>query len=127
MNGEWRGMQAKAKNGSTRSLSHLYWGWIRKVASEEGVVLPQSGADKDHLSARATKELASAIRARAEKIRNGTAPRDASSYIQLVSKEWLPGSEDGDAGDLKADFDDPDAMEETADFFSSSGGVILTY
>ena len=91
------------------------------------MVLPQSGAAKDRLSARATKELASAIRARAEKIRRGEAPRDASSYIRLVSERWLPGSEERGAGDLKADFDDPDAMEETADFFYSSGGITLTY
>lgn len=119
-------MLAKAKNGGRRSLSNLYWGWIRKVALEEGVVLPQSGSDRDRLSARETERLAFAIRARAEKIRKGTARRDASSYVQLVGDEWLPKSK-GSVDGPGADFDDPDSMEATADFFYSSGGVTLSY
>lgn len=120
-------MQVRAKNGSTRSLSHLYWGWLRKIASEEGVVLPQSGSEADHFSAKETKELASAIRARAEKIRTGASPPDASSYVQQMGTKWLSESEKKDAAELSADFDDPDSMEETASFLYSSGGVILTY
>lgn len=119
-------MRVKASNGSSRSFSHLYWGWIRKISSEEGVVLPQSGSGTDSLSARETKELADALRARAEKIRRGAAPRDASSYVQLVGKEHLPDLGEG-TEELGADFDDPDAMEQTASFLYTSGGITLSY
>jgi hypothetical protein len=119
---------AKAKNGDSWSLSYLYWSWIRHVATEAGVTLPQSGSTSDSLTEGETKKLASALRDRAEKIRRGLAPRDATSYVQQVDKQWFPPVGEGEgAGTLHADFDDPDGMDETADFFESSGGVTLRY
>ena len=122
------GIDVKARNGDSRSLSFLYWGWIRHVADEEGLSLPQSGSSSDSLDEEQTRRLASAIRTRAEKIRKGVAPRDASSYVQRMSKEWFP-SKDGneDRGTKAAGFDDPDDLDETANFFESSGGVTLSY
>jgi hypothetical protein len=122
------GIYAKARNGDSRSLPHLYWSWIRYVATEEGVTLPQSGAATDSLTEDEAKRLASALRARAEKIRKGLAVRDATSYVRQIDKQWFPFAEEGkDAGTLGADFDDPDEMDETANFFESSGGVVLRY
>jgi hypothetical protein len=122
------GVQVKAKNGKSRSISYLYWSWVRHVVTEEGVALPQSGSIRDSLTGDDAKKLASALRVRAEKIRKGLAPRDAASFIQQVSKRWFPPST-GTEGveNLKADFDDPDSMDETASFFESSGGVTLKY
>jgi hypothetical protein len=122
------GIQVKAKNGRSRSISHLYWSWVRHVVAEEGVTLPQSGSESDSLSGDDAKKLASALRVRAEKIRKGFAPRDAASFVQQVNKQWSPPST-GTEGveDLKADFDDPDSMDETASFFESSGGATLKY
>jgi len=122
------GIYAKAKNGGSRSMSYLYWSWVRRIAKEEGVTLPQSGSATDSLADAEAKRLASALRARAQKIRKGIAPRDASSYVQQVDKKWFPpavGRED--VGAVGADFDDPDSMEDTAKFFESSGGVKLRY
>ena len=120
------GIHAKASNGSSRSFSYLYWGWIRKVVAEEGVVLPQSGFQTDKFSEREAKRLASALRARAEKIRKGAVPRDASSYIRQLDRRWFK-AEQQKAGTMSADFDDPDTMDSTASFFDSSGGVTLRY
>jgi len=109
-------------------MSYLYWGWVRRIAKEEGVTLPQSGSESDSLTDPEAKGLASALRARAHKIRNGIAPRDASSYVQQVGEEWFPSKVEGeDAGIVRADFDDPDSMDGTAEFFESSGGVTLRY
>lgn len=121
------GIHVKAKNGSSRSLSNLYWGWIRKIAAEEGVVLPKGGSETDRLSEQQAKKLASALRARAEKIRMGIAPRDASSYVRGLDKRWFPKAEEQEAGVVSADFDDPDSMDSTATFFDSSGGATLRY
>jgi len=75
-----------------------------------------------------TKKVGSALRARAQKIRKGAAPRDASSYVQRVDKELFPAAaEKEDVGVVSADFDDPDSMDDTAKFFESSGGVTLRY
>jgi hypothetical protein len=119
------GIDVEAKNGEVRTLSYLYWGWIRKIAAEEGVILPKSDSEKDSLSPKQARELAAAIRSRAEKIRKGVALRDASSYVQQADKEWFDKEEV--AVDVGADFDDPDGMEKTARFFESSGGVALAY
>ena len=109
-------------------MSHLYWGWVRQVAMEEGVNLPQSGSATDSLTDAEAKRLASALRARAQKIRKGTAPRDASSYVQRADEGLFPQAVEGkDAGIVSADFDDPDSMDDTAKFFESSGGVTLRY
>jgi len=109
-------------------MSYLYWGWVRRIAKEEGVTLPQSGSATDSLTDAEAKRLAFALRARAQKIRKGIAPRDASSYVQQVDKEWfLPVVEREDVGTVSADFDDPDSMDDTARFFESSGGVTLRY
>lgn len=122
------GIHAKAKNGGSRSFSYLYWSWIRRIAKEEGVVLPQSGSATDSLTEADARKLASALRARADKIRKGTAPRDASSYVQQVDKEWFPPEDESEGvGTLKADFDNPDRIDDTAEFFGSSGGVTLRY
>jgi len=109
-------------------MSYLYWSWVRRIAKEEGVTLPQSGSTTDSLTGAEAKRLASALRARAQKIRKGVVPRDASSYVQQADKEWFPpvvGRED--VGSVGADFDDPDSMDDTARFFESSGGVTLRY
>ena len=122
------GIYAKAKNGGSRSMSYLYWGWVRRIAKEEGVTLPQSGSATDSLTGAEAKRLASALRARARKIRKGVAPRNASSYVSQVDKDWFPpavGRED--VGAVGADFDDPDSMDDTAKFFEYSGGVKLRY
>ena len=92
------------------------------------MTLPQSGSTSDSLTGAQARKLASALRARAERIRKGTAPRDASSYVQQVDKELFPPVADGEGvGTMNADFDDPDRMDETAGFFESSGGVTLRY
>ena len=122
------GIYAKARNGGSWKLSYLYWSWIRHVATEAGVAIPQGGSATDSLSEQESKNLASALRDRAERIRKGLAPRDATSFVQQADKELLPpAAEDEGAGTLNADFDDPDGMDETADFFESSGGVLLQY
>jgi hypothetical protein len=121
------GIHAKAENGDSLELSYLYWSWIRHIAAEEGVTLPQSGSASDSLTGDETKKLASALRAKAEKIRKGLASRDANSYVQQIDKEWFPSADGEDAEPLRADFDDPDDMDETANFFESSGGVTLRY
>jgi hypothetical protein len=122
------GIYAKARRGGSRSLPYLYWGWIRHVAVEEGITLPQSGSETDILTEDESKRLGSALRTRAEKIRNGVATRDASSYVQQADKQWFPPTAEGEGvGKLSADFDDPDDMEKTAEFFESSGGVTLRY
>jgi len=122
------GIYANAKNGESRSMSYLYWGWVRRIAKEEGVTLPQSGSTTDSLTDAEAKRLALALRSRAQKIREGIAPRDASSYVQQVGEEWLPRAVEGeDVGVVGADFDNPDSMDNTAEFFESSGGVTLRY
>jgi len=122
------GVYAKAKNGGSRSMSYLYWGWVRRIAKEEGVTLPQSGSSTDSFTDAEARKLASALRARAQKIRKGIAPGDASSYVQQVDKEWFPpGAEGEDVGTVSADFDNPDYVDDTAEFFESSGGVTLRY
>jgi hypothetical protein len=109
-------------------MSYLYWSWVRRVAKQEGVMLPQSGSATDSLTDAEAKKLASVLRARAQKIREGIAPRDASSYVQQADKEWFPPAvEREDGGTVSADFDDPDSMDDTAKFFESSGGVTLRY
>ena len=92
------------------------------------MTLPQSGSASDSLTEAQARRLASALRARAEKIRKGVAPRDAISYVQQIDKEWFPSEAKGDGvGTLSTDFDDPDHMDDTAEFFESSGGVTLRY
>jgi hypothetical protein len=119
---------AKAKNGNSLSLSYLYWSWIRHVAAQDGVALPQSGSTSDSFDEEVAKRLASVLRARAEKIRKGLAPRDAASYVRKIDEQWFPPeAEESNAGTLSADFDDPDSMDQTASFFDSSGGVTLRY
>jgi hypothetical protein len=114
----------KARNGTALSLSYLYWGWIRHIAKEEGVTLPQSGSSKDSLSEDDAKKLAAAIGARAEKIRKGVAPRDAGSFVRQMDEQSF-GSKN--SGTVRADFDDPDSMDKTAGFFDLSGGVTIEY
>jgi hypothetical protein len=121
------GIHTEAKNGGSRELSYLYWSWIRHVATEEGLTLPQSGSKTDTLAEDDAKKLASVIRTRADKIRTGLAPRDATSFVQQVDKQWFPPEAGEEAEALSADFDDPDEMDETAEFFDSSGGVTLRY
>jgi hypothetical protein len=122
------GVHAEAKNGSSLSFTHLYWSWIRHVATEEGVTLPQSGSAVDSLSDDETRKLALALKARAEKIRRGVAPRDATSYVHQIDKRLSPPSGDREeVPAIRADFDDPDSMDETADFFELSGGATLRY
>ena len=108
-------------------MSYLYWSWIRHIATEEGLTLPQSGSSTDSLSEDDAKKLASVIRTRADKIRKGLAPRDATLYVQQVDKQWFPPAAGEEVEALSADFDDPDDMDETAKFFDSSGGVTLRY
>jgi hypothetical protein len=92
------------------------------------VALPQSGSATDSLSEQESKDLAFVLRDRAEKIRKGLAPRDATSFVQQTNKQLLPpAAEEERAGTLHAEFDDPDGMDETAGFFESSGGVLLQY
>jgi hypothetical protein len=121
------GIHVEAKKGGSRELSYLYWSWIRHFATEEGLTLPQSGSSTDSFSEDDAKKLASLIRARADKIRKGVAPRDATSYVQQVDKQWFPPAAGEEVEALSADFDDPDDMDETAEFFDSSGGVNLRY
>lgn len=89
--------------------------------------MPQSGSSNDSLSDEQAKKLASALRSRANRIRKGMAPRDAKAFVQQMDKTWSPSMEEQEAGELDADFDNPDSMDETAAFFRSSGGVTLTY
>ena len=92
------------------------------------MTLPQSGSATDSLTEAEARRLASVLRARAEKIRKGIAPRDASSYVQQTDKEWFPPVAEGEgAGSMSTDFDHPDSMDDTAGFFESSGGVTLRY
>jgi hypothetical protein len=121
------GIHVEAKKGGSRELSYLYWSWIRHIATEEGLTLPQSASETDSLSEDEVKRLASVIRARADKIRKGLAPRDAASYVQQVDKQWFPPAAGEEVEALSADFDDPDGMDETAEFLDSSGGVTLRY
>jgi len=121
------GIYVRARNDGSRSLSYLYWSWIRQVVAEEGVVLPQSESETERLSEREAKKIASALRTRAKKIREGTAPRDASSYVQRLDMKWFPKGEEQETETVSADFDDPDSMDSTASFFDSSGGVSLRY
>ena len=108
-------------------MSHLYWSWIRHIIAEEGVRLSQSGSSTDSLSEKETKRLASALGTRADKVRKGMAPRDAKAFVQQMDRTWFPSTEGQEAGELDADFDNPDSMDEMAAFFRSSGGVTLTY
>ncbi len=122
------GIHAEAKNGGSLSLSYLYWSWIRHIATEEGVTLPQSGSETDSLTEDESKKLAFALRARAQKIRDGLAVRDAATFVEQIDNQWFPPRAKGEGeGTLDVDFDNPDGMEETADFFGSSGGVTLSY
>jgi hypothetical protein len=119
---------AEAKNGSRRSLSYLYWGWVRHIAEEEGVELPKNESETTSFTEDETKRLASAIKIRADKIRRGLAPRDAKSYVDQIDSRFFPPEETQDKGKTTpVDFDDPDAMDETAKFFELSRGVTLTY
>jgi len=75
-----------------------------------------------------TRRLASAIRARAEKVRKGLAPRDAKSYVDKIDGRFFPPEQNQDEGKaIAVDFDNPDAMDDTAKFFELSRGVTLTY
>lgn len=121
------GVLVRARNGGSRTISNLYWSWIRHVASEEDEALPQSGSSSETLSNNQTKRLALALRAKADKIRKGAAPRDATAYVQKLDRDLLPSGDGQDMGSLKVDFDDPDSIDETASFFDGSGGVTLTY
>jgi len=95
---------------------------------EEGVTLPQSDSATDSLTDAEVRRLASALRTRAEKIRKGIAPRDASSFVQKIDNEWFSPRVEGEgAGTLEADFDNPDSIDDTAEFFETSGGVTLRY
>ena len=105
-------------------MSYLYWGWIRHIAQEEGVTLPQSDSSKDSLGADDSKRLASAIKTRAEKIRKGNAPRDADSFVRQMDEQSFRSK---NSGTIRADFDDPDSMDKTAGFFDLSGGVGIEY
>ena len=119
---------AEAKNGSRRSFSYLYWGWIRHIAEEEGVVLPKNDSETISFTEDETRSLAAAIKARAEKIRKGLAPRDAKSYVDQIDNQFFPpekGPEEGQT--TPVNFDEPDAMDETAEFFELSRGVTLAY
>ncbi|HEY6282558.1 MAG TPA: hypothetical protein VIW22_01380 [Nitrososphaerales archaeon] len=122
------GIYAEAKNGSRRSFSYLYWGWIRHIAEEEGVELAKSDSETLSLTEDQTRRLASAIRARAEKVRKGLAPRDAKSYVDKIDDRFFPPEQTPDEGKATAiDFDNPDTMDDTAKFFELSHGVALTY
>ncbi len=118
----------EAKNGTRRSLSYLYWGWIRHIAEEEGVELPKNDSETFSFTEDGTRSLASAIKARAEKIRKGLAPRDAKSYVDKIDSRFFPPEQTQDEGKaIAVDFDNPDAMDETAKFFELSHGVTFTY
>jgi len=121
------GVHGEAKNGGSWSMSFLYWGWVRHIATEAGLVLPQSGSSRDSLTDEEARKLATVLRARAERIRKGIAPRDAASFVQEIDKEWFPPSEGKGAGAIGADFDSPESIQETANFFETSGGVTLSY
>jgi hypothetical protein len=119
---------AEAKNGSRRSLSYIYWGWIRHIAEEEGVVLPKNESETTSFTEDETRSLAAAIKARSEKIRKGLAPRDAKSYIDQIDSRFFPPEKGPDEGiTTPINFDEPDALDETAEFFELSHGVTLTY
>lgn len=118
----------EAKNGTRRSLSYLYWGWVRHIAEEEGVDLPKNDSETIAFTEDETKRLASAIKARAEKIRRGLAPRNAKSYVDQIDNRFFPSEQDPDEGKTTPiDFDDPDSLDETAKFFELSRGVTFTY
>ncbi len=121
-------IHAQAKNGTRRSLSYLYWGWIRHIAEEEGVVLPKNDSETISFTEDETRSLAAAIKARAEKIRKGLAPRDAKSYVDQIDSRFFP-PEKGPKEEqtTPVNFDEPDAMDETAEFFELSRGVTLAY
>ncbi|HEV2137867.1 MAG TPA: hypothetical protein VGR53_03430 [Nitrososphaerales archaeon] len=122
------GIRANTKNGSQRSFSYLYWGWIRHIAEEEGVELAKNDADTLSLTEEQTKKLGSAIRARAEKVRKGLAPRDAKSYVDKIDDRFFSREQTQDEGkSIAVDFDNPDSMDDTAKFFELSRGVTLTY
>ena len=89
--------------------------------------MPQSGSPTDSFSEEETKKLASALGTRANKIRKGMAPRDAKAFVQQMDRVWFPSMEGQEVGELDANFDNPDSMDEMAAFFRSSGGVTLTY
>ena len=86
--------------------------------------MPQSGSSTDSLSRDDAKKLASAMKTRAEKIRKGLAPRDAASYVRQIDEQSFPSK---NAETTRADFDDPESMDKTADFFDLSGGVTIEY
>ncbi len=119
---------AEAKYGTRRSFSYLYWGWIRHIAEEEGAELPKNDSETISFTEDQTRNLAAAIKARAEKIRKGLAPRDAKSYVDQVDSQFFPPEKGQDEGKTTpTDFDEPNAMDETAEFFELSQGVTLTY
>jgi len=89
--------------------------------------LPQSGSSRDSLSDEQAQRLASTLGSRADKIRNGIAPRDAKVFVQQMDKASLHSLEGKEVGELDADFDEPDSMDEMAAFFRLSGGVTLVY
>jgi len=121
-------IHAQAKNGTRRSLSYLYWGWIRHIAEEEGVVLPKNDSETISFTEDETRSLAAAIKARAEKIRKGLAPRDAKSYVDQIDSRFFPPKKGPkEEQTTPVNFDEPDAMDETAEFFELSRGVTLTY
>jgi hypothetical protein len=118
----------EAKNGTRRSFSYLYWGWIRHITEEEGVKLANDDSETTSFTEDETKKLASAIRARAEKVRKGLAPRDAKSYVDKIDSQFFSPEKTGDEGKTTpVDFDDPDAMDDTAKFFELSHGVTLAF
>jgi hypothetical protein len=121
------GIYAEAKNGSRHSFSYLYWGWIRQIAEDEGVKLPNDDSETISFTEDQTKMLASAIRNRADKIRKGLAPRNAKSYVDKIDNRFFPPESPGDKRKAApVDFDNPDDMDETAKFFELSRGVTLT-
>ena len=80
------------------------------------------------LTEKQTRNLASAIRTRAEKIRKGLAPRDAKSYVDKIDGRFFPSEKTQDEEKATViDFDKPDAMDDTARFFELSRGVTLMY
>ncbi|MDE1852573.1 MAG: hypothetical protein KGI38_02365 [Thaumarchaeota archaeon] len=119
---------AEAKNGGWRSLSPSYWTWIRHIATEEGLALPQSGSETETLSADEAKKLAVALKVRADKIRKGLALRDADSYLESWYEARTPPAIWEGKGNLHTiGYDEPNEMDKTADFFDLSGGVTFTY
>jgi hypothetical protein len=122
------GIYIEAKNGNRLSLSYLYWGWIRHIAEEEGVELPKADSETISFTEDQTKELASAIRAKSDKIRKGLAPRGAQAYVDSMDNQFiLPEKSQDERKATATDFDNPDDLDETAKFFQLSRGVTLTY